>query len=155
VRAAERFCRIAFRMVAGRQVDRHPSCRERHYILEKLSIFYGEHETLMGQVLRDLHEAVNWLPPGEYAAEAERLRGAVSPAPRAAASPAAAPPGRSAAPPNSAGRRTGPRPLSAILPELLLRLGVTMVESSPSGETDPTGPRWPVARTTPDVPVAD
>ena len=43
----------------------------------------------------------------------------------------------------------------AILPEMLLRLGVTMVESRPSGVTDPTGPRWPAARTMPDVPVSD
>src|SRR5262249_14744235 len=47
VLAAKRFCRIAYRMVAGRQVFRHPSCRERHYILEKLSIFYSEHDTPM------------------------------------------------------------------------------------------------------------
>ena len=51
VRAAKRFCRIAFRMVAGRQVYRHPSCRERHYILEKSIKFHGEHETLSEQVL--------------------------------------------------------------------------------------------------------
>lgn len=133
VRAAKRFCRIAFQMVAGRRVYRHPSCRERHYILEKLSIFYGEHETPMEQVLRDLREAINWLPPAEYAAEAERLGAASPPARRGEA-----PPRRPAPSPNSAGRRTGPRPLSAILPELLLRLGVKMVESSPSGETDPT-----------------
>ena len=43
VRAAKRFCRIAYRMVAGRQVYRRPSCRERHYILAKLSVFYIEH----------------------------------------------------------------------------------------------------------------
>jgi transposase len=138
VRAGKRFCRIAYQMVAGRQVFRHPSCRERHYILEKLSIFYTEHETPLDQVVRDLHEAVNWLPPAEYAAEAERLGATVSPAPRAAAPPAPCRPRRAAAPPNSAGRRTGPRPLGEILPEVLLRLGVTMVQSSPSGESDPT-----------------
>jgi transposase len=125
-------------MVAGRRVYCHPSCRERHYILEKLSIFYSEHETPIEQVLRDLHEAINWLPPAEYAAEAERLGAARPPARRAAASPATAPPCRPVAPPSSAGRRTGPRPLSAILPELLLQLGVKMVGSSPSGEADPT-----------------
>ena len=62
VRAAKRFCRIAYRMVAGGQVYRHPSCRERHYILEKLSMFYIEHETPMEQVLRDLRAAVDWIP---------------------------------------------------------------------------------------------
>jgi hypothetical protein len=92
----------------------------------------------MEQVLRDLHEAVNWLSAGEYAAEAERQRATRPPAPRAAASPATAPPRRSAAPPNSAGRRAGPRRLSAILPELLPRLDVKMIESNPSGEADPT-----------------
>jgi transposase len=138
VRAAKRFCRIAYQMVAGRQVFRHPSCRERHYILEKLSIFYIDHETPLDQVVSDLHEAVNWLPAAEYAAEAERLRASASPPPRAAAAPAPCRPRRVAAPPNSTGRRTGPRPLSEILPEVLLRLGMTMVQSSASGETDPT-----------------
>lgn len=128
VLAAKRFCRIAYQMVAGGQVFRHPSCRERHYILEKLSTFYIEHGTPLDQVARDLQEAISWLPPAEYAAEAERL----------GASPPPAPPRRSAPPPSSAGRRTGPRPLSEILPEILLRLGVTMVESSASGEVDPT-----------------
>ena len=138
VRAAKRFCRIAYQMVAGRQLFRHPSCRERHYILEKLSIFYSEHETPLDQVLRDLHEAVNWLPAREYAAEAERLRAGLPPAPRSAAPAAAARPHPAAPPPKPVGRPRGPRPLSAILPELLLRLGVTMVESSASGEADPT-----------------
>jgi transposase len=138
VRAAKRFCRIAYHMVAGRQVFRHPSCRERHYILEKLTIFYSDHETPMEQVLRDLHAAVDVIPPGEYAAEAKRLQGGLPPAPGTEASSGAAQPRRAARPPRSVGRRTGPRPLSAILPEVLLRLGVTMVESSASGETDPT-----------------
>jgi transposase len=128
VRAAQRFCRIAYHMVAGRQVFRHPSCRERHYILEKLFIFYGEHGTPMEQVSRDLRAAVAWIPEAEYTAEAGRFR----------AGPPAAPAPAAARPPSSNGRRTGPRPLSAILPEVLLRLGVVMVESSASGETDPT-----------------
>ena len=91
VRAAKRFCRIAYQMVAGRQVFRHPSCRERHYILEKLFMFYSEHETPMEQVRRDLRAAVDWIPQAEYAAEAQRLRGGVPPAPRAAAAAAPAP----------------------------------------------------------------
>jgi transposase len=138
VRAAQRFCRIAYALVAGRRVYRHPSGRDRHYILEKLSIFYGEHETTSEQVLRDLHEAVNWLPPGEYAAEAQRLGAGPPPAPPVAAPPVAARAAAAARPPSSAGRRTGPRPASAIVAEILLRLGVPMVQSSASGETDPT-----------------
>src|SRR5262249_31178259 len=123
VRAAKRFCRIAYQMVAGRRVVRQPSGRERHYILEKLSTFYTEHETPLDQVRRDLHEAANWLPRGEYATEAERLRAGLPPAPRSAAPPAAARPHPAARPPISVGRPRGPRPLSAILPGLLLRLG--------------------------------
>jgi transposase len=160
VRAAKRFCRIAYRMVAGGQVFRHQSRRERHYILEKLSIFYSEHNTPIEQVLRDLREAIAAIPPAEYAAEARRLQalapeGIPTPPPAEPAAEAqrhpsgpptamgpgrsAAPPSRAAAPPPNFGRRrTGPRPLSAILPEILLRLGVTMVQSSTSGETDPT-----------------
>jgi transposase len=137
VRAAKRFCRIAYHMVAGRQVFRHPSCRERHYILEKLSMFSIEHETPMEQVLRDMSEAIEMIPPGEYVAEAKRLQAGWPEAPGASHS-AAVPPRPAARPPISGGRRTGPRPLSAILPAVLLRLGVTMVESSASGETDPT-----------------
>jgi transposase len=138
VRAAKQFCRIAYQMVAGRQVFRHRSCRERHYILTKLFIFYGEHETPMEQVRRDLSAAVDGIPQAEYAAEAQRLGDGV-PSPRRAATAAVPVPSRPAARPRSAnGRRTGPRPLTAILPEVFLRLGVAMVESSASGETDPT-----------------
>ena len=124
-------------MVAGRQVYRHPSCRERHYILAKLSMFYVEHERSLEQVSRDLRAAVDWIPQSEHAAEARPLAAGL-PTTAPAGSSAAAPPDRAARPPISNGRRTGPRPLSAILPEVLLRLGVAMVESSASGETDPT-----------------
>ncbi len=62
VRAAKRFCRIAYRMVAGREVYRHPGCRERHCILKKLSTFYIEHETPVDQVSRDLRVALEMDP---------------------------------------------------------------------------------------------
>jgi transposase len=137
VRAAKRFCRIAYRMVAGRQVYRDSSCRERHSILAKLSMFYIEHETPLDQVSRDLRAAVDWIPGAERAAEARSLESG-SPTAALAGAPATPPPDRAARPTNSNGRRGGPRPLSAILPAILLRLGVMMVESSASGETDPT-----------------
>ncbi len=41
----------------------------------------------MEQVLRDLHEAVDWIPEAEYAAEAQGLKGGVPPAPAAGATP--------------------------------------------------------------------
>src|SRR5438132_121698 len=47
VKVGLRFCRIAFQMVAGRQVFRHPSIQDRHYILDKLTTFHREHNTGM------------------------------------------------------------------------------------------------------------
>jgi hypothetical protein len=104
VRAAKRFCRIAYRMVAGRQVYRHPSCQERHYILAKLSMFYIAHETSLEQVSRDLRAAADWIPPSEHAAEARPLASGL-PTAAPAGAPAAAPPDRAARPTNSNGRR--------------------------------------------------
>lgn len=118
VRAAKRFCRIAYRMVAGRQVFRHPSCRERHCIIEKLSMFHVEHETAMDQVLRDLGAAAGWIPLAERGAEAVPLQAAMPQVPSR--------------------RRSGPCRLGEILPEVLLRLGVPMVESQSKGEADLT-----------------
>jgi transposase len=153
VRAGQRFCRIAYRMVAGRQVFRHPSCRERHYILQKLSMFYADHEAKMDQILTGLREAVRWIPEAEHEAEAERLGARAEPP--AEIGPESERPGAQAGPPparttaaasrprptagrtSSSGRRSGPRPLSEILPELLL-LRFPMLESSSSGESDPT-----------------
>jgi transposase len=45
VKVGLRFCRIAFQMVAGRQVFRHPSIQGRHYILDKLTAFHRQHDT--------------------------------------------------------------------------------------------------------------
>jgi transposase len=130
VRVAKHFSRIAYQMVAGRQVFRHPSCQERHKILEKLSTFYGDHDTPIDQILRDMTAAVAWIPQSEYAAEAEPFLASLPPAVKADPAAGAAP-RPSPRPRATNGRHTGPRPLSAILPELLLRLGVPMVQSNP------------------------
>jgi transposase len=131
VRVAKRFCRIAYQMVAGRQVFRHPSCQQRHKILEKLSTFHGEHDTPIDQLLRDMNAAAAWIPPSEYAAEAEPFLASLPSAARADATATKSPPRPPARSQATSRRGTGPRPLSAILPELLLRLGVSMVQSSP------------------------
>jgi transposase len=62
VRVGLRFCRIAFQMVAGRQVFRHPCLQGRHYVLDKLSAFHRAHDTPMPDVLRDLQAAIGQLP---------------------------------------------------------------------------------------------
>jgi transposase len=154
VRVAKRFCRIAYQMVAGRQVFRHPSCRERHKILEKLINFYMVHSTQMNQILRDLHAATAWIPAAEYAAAAAPLLAALGSPTSSDPATAAANPHRTVRPQASSRRRSGPRPLSEILPAVLVRLGVKMVESNPKGETDLTGPLVPRDRTTPSDLVA-
>jgi transposase len=114
VKVALRFCRIAFQMVAGRQVFRHPSIQGRHYILDKLSAFHVAHDTGVVALMRDLQAAVSQIPAREHAAEAtplaEELRKIQD------------------------GHRRGPQPLADILPIVLARLGVGVVQSEGSGE---------------------
>lgn len=114
VKVAHRFCRIAFQMVAGRQVFRHPCIRDRHYILDKLNAFHREHDTDMADVLRDLQAAVEQVPQREHAAEARPLQEELQRI--------------------QDGRRHGPQPLADILPIVLARLGVGAVQSEESGE---------------------
>jgi transposase len=114
VKVGLRFCRIAFQMVAGRQVFRHPGLQGRHYILDKLSAFHREHETGMVEVLRDLQAAAGQVPPREHAAEAKPLQEELQRI--------------------QEGRRRGPQLLGDILPIVLARLGVGVVQSSESGE---------------------
>jgi transposase len=118
VKVGSRFCRIAYQMVAGRQVYRHPGCQHRSFVLHKLTEFHREHATAMAQVMADLDAAAGQVPRDQYRAEAEPLVAALSQARRA--------------------RTGGVRMLGEILPEVLAKLGVHRVESSPSGEADPT-----------------
>src|ERR1051325_510890 len=110
-----RFARISFHMVAGRQVFRHPSLRERNYILDKLLAFHLDHGTPYRDILRDLHLAFAQLPVKEHAAEAEPLLDRQRAAQRS---------------------RKGPQLIGEILPIILARLGVGAVPSTPSGEQD-------------------
>jgi transposase len=114
VKVAMRFCRIAFQMVAGRQVFRHPGMQGRHYILDKLSTFHREHDTDMAAVLRDLQATVAQIPQREHAAEARPLAEELQKI--------------------NAGRRRGPQLLGDILPVVLARLGVGVIQSTESGE---------------------
>ncbi len=117
VKVGSRFCRIAYQMVAGRQVFRHPAIQGRHYILDKLTAFHRGHDTPMPAVLQDLEAAVAQVPPAEHAAEARPLREELQRI--------------------QDGRRRGPQLLGDILPIVLARLGVGEVQSNESGERDP------------------
>jgi transposase len=114
VKVGLRFCRIAFQMVAGRQVFRHPSIQGRHYILDKLTAFHRAHDTGMAELLRDLHAAIGQIPRREHAAEARPLAEEFHKI--------------------QDGRRRGPQLLGDILPLVLARLGVGVVQSEESGE---------------------
>jgi transposase len=118
VKVASRFCRIAFHMVAGRQVFHHPSLRERGYILDKLLAFHMAHETPWESALRDLHHAIEQIPRKEHQAEAQPLAAKLSAF-------------------RTRGKR-GPQPLSEILAIVLARLGVGALPSKPSGVSDLT-----------------
>jgi len=120
VKVALRFARIAFSMVAGRQVFRHPCVRERHTILDKLLAFHREHHTPWPKILADLHRAARQVPRKEYAAEAKPLAQQLHDFNRPHPGP------------------RGPQLLGNILAIVLARLGVGAVESMEPGETNPT-----------------
>jgi transposase len=100
--------------VAGRQVFRHPCVQGRHAILDKLAAFHREHDTAMPELLRQLQAAIEHLPRPEYAAEAKPLQEELQKI--------------------HDGRRRGPQLLGDLLPIVLARLGVGVVQSPESGE---------------------
>jgi transposase len=118
VRVASRFCRIAFHMVAGPMSYRHPCSQQRDYILTKLIRFALDHEVAPDQLLRNLDAATVQLPLSDRREEAaslaeERARLQTK-------------------------RGSGPRAISEILPAVLAKLEVNLIESTPSGEADLT-----------------
>lgn len=117
VKVALRFCRIAFQMVAGQQVFRHPCIRGRNYILHKLMTFHREHGTPADQILADLQAALEQLPRREYAAEAVPLAEELEALQKC--------------------RRPGPQLVGEILPLVLAKLRGRQVQSRESGAQDP------------------
>jgi transposase len=117
VKVAGRFCRIAYQMVAGGRVFCHPCRQRRDYILNKLIKFQCEHATPVVQAQATLASAVRQLPGNERVTEAVPLAEELKSASRK--------------------RGGGPRMLGEILPAVLARLGVGLVESPSSGEADP------------------
>ena len=86
----------------------------RHYILDKLTAFHREHDTGMAFVLRDLQAAIGQIPTREHAAEAVPLAEELQKI--------------------HDGQRRGPQLLGDILPLVLTRLGVGVVQLDESGE---------------------
>jgi transposase len=115
VKVASRFCRIAYQMVAGRQVFRHPCLQQRGYILQKLNAFHAEHDTPVAEIMGTLQSAIDHIPVKEHAAEAKPLDEQLQ---------------------DLTLRNKGPQLLRDILPVILARLGLGSIQSPESGEVD-------------------
>jgi transposase len=118
VQVAGRFSRIAYQMVAGRMVFRHPFARQGDYVLHKLIRFALEHSIAPDQLLRNLDAAVAQLPPSVHREEAVALAAELARVQKH--------------------RGAGPHPLGKILPAVLAKLEVDLVRSKESGEADLT-----------------
>jgi transposase len=109
VKVAKIFSRLAFALVAGKQLFPHPCCQPRHYIVGKLLAFHSEHGTDPLAMRQDLEAAVEQLPVRSRAAEAEPLQKEL----------------------DAVARRRGPQPLAEIIPLVLARLAGRVVQSTP------------------------
>jgi transposase len=117
VKIAKSFSRLAYTLVAGQQLVRHPCLHERHYLLDKILAFHREHDTPLPQMMEDLQAAVEQLPHSEYAAEATSLAERLA---------------------DINARHRGPQVLGDILPIVLARLGVPQVQLGAAGDQDPS-----------------
>jgi transposase len=118
VRVAGRFCRIAYQVVAGRVTYQHPACQQRDYVMRKLIKFYIEHSINIMQIMEDLNAAVAQLPGAARPEEAAALSQEIDELQKK--------------------RGSGPRSLAEILPAVLVKLGVKLIESTESGEANLT-----------------
>jgi transposase len=120
-RIAKRFSRIAYAIVAGRQLLSHPCCQRRHYIIDKLQTFQLVQGVALDQALANLNAAIDQLPQNAYHDEAtplsEKLR-------------------------QIDNRRTARmQPIGQILPQVLARLLGTTIElrSEDRASNEPIG----------------
>ena len=116
VKIASRFSRMAYHIVASRQILEHPALCKRGYILDKLIDFHQEHRTPPSATMADLQAATAQLPSNQYATEALPLVRRLEE--------------------TRAARRRGPQPIGELLPLLLAKLGVGNVQSTTIGVRD-------------------
>jgi hypothetical protein len=103
--------RMVFQLVGGRQLWRGKGV-DREYLLAKLQEFHRVHQTPIGQSIRDLNEALAWLPKSAYAAEAEPLAELVRK------------------------KHRGPKHIADLLMPLLIRLGVSIEQNVESNTSE-------------------
>ncbi|MEZ6130470.1 MAG: transposase [Planctomycetaceae bacterium] len=103
-RIANRMTRVVFKMVAGRQIYRHPSRLDRGYVMDKLLTFFREHTISPAVTVRDLKFVADHLQKHDQREEGEKLREAALKAQRS--------------------RRKGPQELGTLLVSVLAKLGL-------------------------------
>jgi transposase len=114
VKVAKSFSRLAFVMLQGQYVLPHPACQPRHSICEKLLAFHTEHKTDMQCALEDIDRASKQLASRTRHEETQMLQ-------RQLQEP-------------QCRRRRGPVALAKIIPLVLARLGMRVVQSEAEGE---------------------
>jgi hypothetical protein len=102
-RIANRAMRMVYQLVGGRQVWRGHGV-DRELVLAKLQEFHRVRKSPIDQAIRDLNEALAWLPKSAYADEAKPLAELARK------------------------RRRGPRRIGDLMIPLLIRLGVLLDE---------------------------
>ncbi|MEX0643467.1 MAG: transposase [Pirellulales bacterium] len=110
-RIANRAMRMAYQIVAGRQLWRGKGV-DREYLLAKLEEFHRLHASPLDQAIRDLHEAFAWLPKSAYAEEAKPLAELTRT------------------------KRRGPQRLGDLMIPLLMRLGIGVPDEVKSNTSE-------------------
>lgn len=117
VKVAKSFSRLAFVLLTGPGLVPHPACQPRHSLCDKLMAFHTDHRTDIHRALEDIDLAARQLSDRTCREETELLQQQLD-EPRCR-------------------RRRGPVALAQIIPLVLARLGVRMLQSEPEGE-DPS-----------------
>jgi hypothetical protein len=114
VKVAKSFSRLAFVMLTGRCVYPHPACQPRHSICDKILAFHCEHKTDIQRVLEDIDRANTQLSGRTRREERQMLQSQLDDP--------------------SCRRRRGPQAIGKIIPLVLARLGIRVVQSETEGE---------------------
>jgi transposase len=114
VKVAKSFSRLAFILISGRCLVPHPACQPRHSICDKLMAFHCEHQTDLQRALDDIDRVSAQLSGRTRREETQMLQSQLDE--------------------RHGRRRRGPQALGKIIPLVLARLGIRMVQSDPEGE---------------------
>ena len=109
VKVAKRFSRLAYALVAGGHLFPHPCRQPSHSILAKLLEFHSDHGTPLADVRQDLDTVLAQLSDQTRTQEVKPLQERLD---------------------DLATRRRGPQLLKELIPVVLARLGVRLVEST-------------------------